>query len=242
MKITPAYKVIAIIPAAGQGKRLQPVLDEPKQFTRLAGRPLLAHTLEAFQQCDIVDQIIIPAHPDYITRIWQDVVEKFELNKVTNVIPGGATRQDSVWQGMALLREHHPEIVIVHDAARPFITSGTIEESVSVAREFGGCVVGMPAVDTVKRVKQDIIQSTEDRRNLWTAQTPQTFRYELLLRAFEKAHEDNFTGTDESMLVERLGEPVKMIQSHSINFKITTQMDLVMAKFFLRSQPEEATE
>lgn len=241
MNLSPSHNVVALIPAAGEGKRLQPVLDEPKQFTRLGGKPLLAHTLEAFQRCDILDRIIIPAHPDYIPRIWQEIVNPFELNKVTDVIPGGATRQDSVWLGMALLRDQAPEIIIVHDAVRPFITSGTIEESVSAAQKHGGCVVGMPVIDTVKRVEQDIIQSTENRENLWAAHTPQTFRYMLLLRACERAREDGFTGTDESMLVERLGVPVKIIRSHSLNFKITTPMDLVLAKLMLRDQQQETT-
>jgi len=229
-----ANSVIAIIPAAGTGSRLQAVLNRPKQFAELGGKPILAHTLLKFQHCKVVDGIIIPTIPKHIELIRHEILGPFGLDKVLDVIPGGESRQASVWQGLTNARKYNPEIVAVHDAARPFISPDIIAESVQVARKSGGCLTAVPVNDTVKRVQENQIVDTLDRTELWAAQTPQTFRFPLLVRAFERALSEQFTATDESMLVERLGEPVQVIPGSARNMKITTPEDLKIAEAIMR--------
>ncbi|MCF7804154.1 MAG: 2-C-methyl-D-erythritol 4-phosphate cytidylyltransferase [Candidatus Marinimicrobia bacterium] len=230
MTSTQQTPVIAVIPAAGSGTRLQPALGQPKQFALLSGTPVLTHTLQVFQRCESIDGIVISTHQDYIDRIQQDIIRPYGISKVVKVIPGGETRQDSVRNGLDAVEEVCPEIAVVHDAARPFVTPEIITASVETAREFGGCIVGIPVVDTIKQVSEHRIKCTVDRSKLWAAQTPQTFQYNLLLRAFDEANQSGFQGTDEAMLVERLGESVRIIEGSGRNMKITTPEDFAMAE------------
>lgn len=229
-------EVAAIIPAAGSGTRLQSVLDRPKQFTRLAGKPLLAYTLLAFQACPLIDQVVIPTRKDAIEIVWQEIIRPYEITVVQKVIPGGATRQESVWCGMQALEGDGVDIVAVHDAARIFVTPDIISRSVRAAETHGGCVVGLPAVDTIKVSHQTWIEATIDRSVLWYAQTPQTFRYPLLHKAFRQALDTEFTGTDEAMLVESLGERVALVRGSKYNLKITDPEDLELARALLAYQ------
>jgi len=225
--------VAAIIPAAGTGTRLQSVLDEPKQFTRIAGKPLLAHTLLAFQACSLIDLIVIPTREDAVDMVRQEIVEPYGITAVEQIIPGGATRQESVWRGLQALEGAGVDIVAVHDAARMLVTPAIITRSVQAAETYGGCVVGLPAVDTIKMSHETWIEATVDRSVLWYAQTPQTFRYSLLCRAFRYAETVGFTGTDEAMLVEQLGERVALVRGSKYNFKVTDQEDLELARALL---------
>jgi len=226
-------RVAAIIPAAGSGTRLQSVLDRPKQFTRVAGKPLLAHTLLAFQACPLVDLVVIPTREDAIETVWEEIIEPYGITVVQEVITGGATRQESVWRGLQVLEEADVDIVAVHDAARIFVTPDIITRSVRAAERYGGCVVGLPAVDTIKMSHETWIEATIDRSVLWYAQTPQTFRYPLLRRAFRHAADIGFTGTDEAMLVETLGERVALVRGSKYNLKITDPEDLELARALL---------
>lgn len=230
------YSVIAIIPAAGAGSRLQSILNQPKQFAPLAGKPILTHTLLQFQRCDSIDGIIIPAASEYIDFIQTGIVHQFGIDKVLDIIPGGDSRQNSVWEGLSRAKQYDPDTVAVHDAARPFISSNIIEHSVEVARHSGGCLTAIRVNDTVKRVENEAVIATLNRAELWAAQTPQTFRYRLLLRAFEKAMAEGFSGTDESMLVERLGETVPVIHGSARNIKITTPEDLKIAQAMIETE------
>mgnify|MGYP006296731589 FL=1 len=224
--------VTAIIPAAGSGTRLQSVTGKPKQLTLLHGKPLLVHTLEKFQECEDIDEIIIAARKNDIDLIWESFVEPFGLTKICEIVPGGQNRQESVWAGVSACSES-TEIVTVHDAARIFVTPAVISASVQTARECGGCVVGIPATDTIKKVIDKTIDATIDRSVLWYAQTPQTFQYLLLKRAFKEAMRKKFVGTDEAMLMEEAGFDVQMRNGSKLNFKITTPEDLRMAEIIL---------
>lgn len=223
-------RVVAIIPAAGAGNRLRSVIDHPKQFLHVAGKPILAHTLLVFEELSIIDEIVVVAPANALHQVEDEVVSPFSISKVHKVIAGGNTRQDSVEKGIDAVRAYPPEIVVVHDGVRPFVTRDMIRESVDSAREFGGCVVGIPAVDTIKTVRERRIEATIDRSVLWYAQTPQTFRYELIREAYEKANRDKFVGTDEAMLLEHLGVKVSMVEGSLLNFKITTPEHLVFAE------------
>lgn len=226
-------RVAAIIPAAGAGTRLQGQLNQPKQFAKLSGKPLLTHTLLMFEQCDAIEEIVVPSREDDISAIWDETVTPYGITKIRAVIPGGQTRQESVWKGMQALKTTPPDIVVIHDAARIFIRPEIIREAVSAAEKHGGSVVGIPAVDTVKMSHGSVIEATIDRTVLWSAQTPQTFQYDLLDRAFQHALATGFVGTDEAMLVEHLGEQVVLIRGSKQNFKVTDADDLEIAQALL---------
>ncbi|MBD3276431.1 MAG: 2-C-methyl-D-erythritol 4-phosphate cytidylyltransferase [Candidatus Marinimicrobia bacterium] len=226
-------KVTAIIPAAGSGTRLQSVTGKPKQLTLLHGKPLLVHTLERFQECADIDGIVIASRKNDVDLIWESYVEPYNLTKIRDIVPGGLNRQESVWAGMQACNES-TEIVVVHDAARIFAEPALISESIQIAREHGGCVVGIPATDTIKKVIGETIDATIDRSVLWYAQTPQTFQYPLLKKAFIEAMGKKFVGTDEAMLMEEAGFDVQMINGSKMNFKITTPEDLRMAEIILQ--------
>ena len=232
-------KTIAIIAAGGQGKRIESRLwrDEgklPKQFLMLKDKPILAHTVDKFERCELVDEIILVVPEDYLNYCSQTIVDKYGFNKVRKVIPGGKERQDSVWSGLKAC-PNNTSIVVIHDGVRPLISPDKISELIKIWQEkkSAGVVLAVPVKETVKRVEQGNIITTLDRSKLWLTQTPQTFEYKLILDAYEKAKENNFTGTDDSVLVERLGYEVTILEGSYKNIKITTIEDLQVAEKFL---------
>ncbi len=226
-------QVVAIIPAAGSGSRLAQLTTTPKQLAVIHGKPLLVHTLEKFQQCDIVDHIIVISRPQDQQLISDNFIEKYNLSKVSKIVSGGTTRQASVWAGLQACGEQ-TDIVVVHDAARMFVKPEIIRSSVNTAREYGGSVVGIPATDTIKIVHSKKIINTVDRSVVWYAQTPQSFKYDLLNEAFQAARSKNFVGTDEAMLMEEAGFQVQMVKGSRLNFKITTPEDFRLAETILK--------
>jgi 2-C-methyl-D-erythritol 4-phosphate cytidylyltransferase len=229
-------RVVALIPAAGQGKRMG--TERPKAFISLGGLPILAHTLRKFEACPQVDEVI-PLVPPGGGEAWtREIVSQYGLQKVSQIMPGGAERQESVFIGLKAIREK-AETVIIHDGARPFVTPDLIQQSLSETRRFRAVAVALPASETIKEVGRDgIILRTVDRRQLWMMQTPQSFHYDLILRAHEEARRDGFAGTDDASLVERLGIPVKIIEGSRLNFKITTAEDLLLAEALLKHSSE----
>ncbi len=215
----------ALIPAAGRGRRFGS--DRNKVLCDLAGRPILAHTLETFENCDDVDEIIVVTGKEDIEAVGV-IVDRFGFSKVANVVEGGEnTRQESVCKG---LRHVRGEIVAVHDGARPFVTSDIISRTISEARLSGACVAAVPVVDTIKRASNDMtIVETPVRDGLYSVQTPQTFRTDVLRNAFEKAERDRFTATDDAALVEYSGKEVKIVAGSYDNIKITTRSDMGIA-------------
>ncbi|WP_069651019.1 2-C-methyl-D-erythritol 4-phosphate cytidylyltransferase [Caloranaerobacter ferrireducens] len=220
--------ISVIVPAAGMGKRMNSKIN--KQFIKIKDVPVLARTLIQFNNCDYIDEIIVVTRYDEIDFCKKEVIEKYELYKVKNVIQGGRERQDSVYNGLKGVNKKS-DIVLIHDGARPFIKREIIEENIKFALEYGACVTGVPVKDTIKKVDLNgEVVDTPNRKELWAIQTPQTFRYDLILKAYEKAQSDTFLGTDDSMLVERIGHKVKIVMGDYSNIKITTPEDLIIAE------------
>lgn len=219
--------VAAIIPAGGASVRFGP--GQPKQFTELDGWPVLAHTLSRFEQTTTIDQVIVAVPYDQVRWVKENIVAPFGLTKVQHVVPGGDTRQESVYQGFLVL-EDEVELVVIHDGVRPLVRVSTIEAVVETAREKGAAIAAIPVRDTLKQVEEGVIQQTLDRRLTWQAQTPQAFDRGWLAEALAAARRDGFVGTDESGLVERLGYPVYVVPGAADNLKITMPEDMIMAE------------
>jgi 2-C-methyl-D-erythritol 4-phosphate cytidylyltransferase len=224
---------VAIIPAAGSGSRFGGQI--PKQFIEIAGAPILVHTLRRFDECEEIGAIIVALRPDEIEAFGRSL-PTHKLQKPVRLVNGGAERSDSILNALAAAREFDPELVAVHDAVRPFVAPERISAVLARAREIGAAILAAPATDTIKEVENGLIQRTIDRRRIWRAQTPQAFRYDLLLRANEEARAANLPSamvTDDAFLVERLGLPVAVVEGSPNNIKITTPEDLILAeKFF----------
>lgn len=228
-------KVVAIIVAAGSGKRMRH--STKKQFLSIGSKPILAYTLDAFDSIDRVDRIILVIPRGWKRYCQKEIIEKYEYRKEIEVTVGGARRQDSVACGLALVSSDY-EIVIIHDGVRPFVTRRMVVESIAKARKFGACVVAVPVTDTIKMVGRDgVIKRTLPREHLWRVQTPQTFRLSLIKKAYAKALKDRFYGTDDAQLVERVNRPVKVVSGDYRNIKITTREDLILAETLLSGKP-----
>jgi 2-C-methyl-D-erythritol 4-phosphate cytidylyltransferase len=209
----------------------------PKQFLALGDVPLLLHCLRVFERAPSVSQVILVVPENERERTLVDVIKRYDIKKVLRVVAGGATRQESVYEGLKT-SDPEAEIVVVHDAVRPFVTEDLIERSIAEARHTGGAIVGVPMKETVKQVGADgHILCTIDRSPLWLAQTPQAFRRALLLEAYEKANSERFDATDEAGVMEWFGHKVAIILGSWDNIKITTPEDLQMAEAILKIQP-----
>ena len=229
-------KVGAIIAAAGFGRRMK--ADRPKQLLALNGIPIIIHTIRKFDISRVIDYIIVTAPRESVIEV-SELVKSAEFQKPVIVVEGGERRQDSVASGLNHLQPG-TDIVAVHDGVRPFVSTDDIENAVRQAERTGAAVLAVPIVDTVKQVEKDIIDSTLTREHLVLAQTPQVFRTEILKQAFDRATKDEYYGTDESSLVERLGHPVAIVRGSERNIKITRPSDLSLARAFLEEERAEA--
>ena len=223
---------IAIIAAAGQGRRLGG--KRAKQFLELAGVPLIIHTLKKFEQCPAIQEVVVvlPA-PD--VDGFLALARGYDLHKVVRVVPGGETRGDSVGRALQTVSPETTEIVAVHDGVRPFVTPEEIERTVCAAQTSGAAILTAPVVDTIKVVENDRVARTLERAELRRALTPQCFRYELLRRAFEQSLEVIARATDDSSLVEALGATVTIVEGNPLNIKITGPEDIILGEIFLKS-------
>ena len=220
-----------IFPAAGQGKRMNAGVN--KVFLELAGRPMLIRTLLRFSAVPEVGELIVVVGEDEIAAVSRLLVHVKGL-KPYHVVAGGSERQYSVWNGLKRVADD-ADVVLVHDAARPLVTSCTIEAVIAAARAQGAAIAAVPEKNTIKVVSETgIVRSTPARSTLWAVQTPQGFRKDILIEANEKAEADGFLGTDDASLVERLGRPVRVVMSDYSNIKVTTPEDLLVAEAFLR--------
>jgi 2-C-methyl-D-erythritol 4-phosphate cytidylyltransferase len=222
----------AIIAAAGAGRRMKS--DRPKQLLTLDKTPILIYTIRKFDACPLIDRIIVAAPHESVDEV-RKLVAGAGFSKPVSVVQGGARRQDSVAVAMQHLNPD-TTIVAVHDAVRPFVRVDEIEAVLLEAHKSGAAVLAIPIVDTVKQIRKDVIDSTLTREHLVLAQTPQAFRIEVLREAFERARRDEYYGTDESSLVERLGLPVAVVRGSERNIKITRPDDLTLARFFLQEE------
>ena len=208
--------------------------DRPKQFLLLAGTPIIFHTLKPFEECDRINEVIVVL-PAEESAGFLSMAGKFGLRKLVKVVPGGSTRADSVKRGLIAIRSTTADIIAVHDGVRPFVTVEEIEQTVTAAKETGAAILVAKPVDTIKEVNDDKVVQTLNRNRLRHALTPQCFRYDLLRRAYEGVDVNDPSLTDESLLIERIGAPVAIVQGSSRNMKITTKADLVMAEALLRN-------
>lgn len=226
-------KVTAIIVAAGRSKRIKDRI--PKQFMEIAGKPILCHTLQGFEDCKEIDEILPVVPEDWLAYCSAEVVDKYGYKKITKVISGGEKRQDSVHKGL-LAAPKDTSIVLIHDGVRPLVRVSKIAKSIELCKECKAVILAVPIKETIKRVEGKSVHTTLNRERLWTAQTPQTFDYKLLLEAYEKAKLDGFRGTDDASLVERIGMEVKILEGDYDNVKITTPEDLILAEQILRER------
>lgn len=247
-------KVTVIIPAAGLGTRMAPVPSAltgsgkdvkekkpqtSKQFTDLGGTPILVHTLRKFAAIEAMTEIWVALRENEMEGFRERLRREFpDLQaKQIKFVAGGEHRQQSVQNALHEIQAEADDIVLVHDAVRPFVTAEIIREVIEAAQRYGAAIAGMPAVDTVKQVERTaegaIIKATIPRAGIVLAQTPQGFRYSIIKKVFDEAAADGFTGTDEASLAERAGHEVAVVMGSPRNIKITTPSDMELAEFYL---------
>ena len=240
-------KVVVIIPAAGLGTRMSSAPSAKgkkgapsKQFAELSGTPILIHTLRKFAACSEVAEICVALREGEIAKFRARLEKEGKdiLQKKLQLVEGGEHRQQSVANALTAISGAADDIVLIHDAVRPFVTPEIIRDVIAAVQKYGAAIAGMPAVDTVKQVERTaegaLITATLPRERVVLAQTPQGFRYDLLKKVFDEAAADGFMGTDEASLVERSGHPVAVVMGSPRNIKITTPADLELAEFYLR--------
>lgn len=220
-----------IIPAAGQGQRMNAPIN--KQYLTIHGKPILAYTLDVFEKCALIKEIILVINKDEFKICHQRVLKPYRYSKV-KLVEGGSTRQQSVYKGLKAVNPK-TDIVMIHDGARPNIQESVIIQSIYETMEHKATVVGVPAKNTIKVINADgFVEYTPNRDYLVEIQTPQTFEYQLLRRAHENAIDEDVEGTDDAFLVERLGCAVKIVTGHYTNIKITTPEDLIIAESIIK--------
>jgi 2-C-methyl-D-erythritol 4-phosphate cytidylyltransferase len=225
-------QVSVVIPAAGSGTRLG--LGRAKQFMDLCGKPVLAVTLNRFQECDLVDGIVVVIPQSDLDYCLREIVDRYSLSKVCKVIVGGQRRQDSVRKGVEALN-NRCRWVLIHDGVRPFVTHELLEKVIRAARQFRAVITGLPIKETVKEIdnRGKVLRSV-DRRRLWLIQTPQIFRWQDINLAHQEALAHDWQeATDDAFLMERMGIPVKIIEGEQDNIKVTTPQDLELARLLL---------
>ncbi len=212
----------AIIPSGGIGKRINSSL--PKQYVKVKGKELIAYTLEIFQECSLINKIIIAAQPEYFSLL-EEIKSKYKITKLYKIIEGGNERQDSVFNALQATNAGSDDIIIVHDAARPLLSKNILHKAITEAKKFDNVIVAIKATDTLVS-GNEFVQNYLDRNLTYHVQTPQISKYKILLDAMELANLNNFVGTDESVLLHKASNKIKIVEGSSLNFKVTTQSDL----------------
>jgi 2-C-methyl-D-erythritol 4-phosphate cytidylyltransferase len=216
-------KVVAIVPAAGIGKRFGS--SEKKQFVTVADNPLLFYPLQVLHSIQSITEIIPVVRKEDMERCRKFTLAGM-LSKIKKIAPGGSERQDSVYNALTLIQDD--DLVLIHDGARPLVSPELIERLLQEIEDVDGVIPGIPVRDTLKQVdSQGYVLSTVRREDFWSIQTPQVFRCQLIKKAYEKAYENGFYGTDDAALVERIGGKVKVIPGDPLNIKVTTPEDMI---------------
>jgi len=223
-------RVYAIIPAGGKGKRSG--IKTPKQYLKINGKELIVYTLETFQKCRLVDEIVIPAERLYFNKL-KKLVTKYKLSKVVSIVEGGRERQDSVYNALCSLSSPSSnDLVAVHDAARTLLPANVLTSALITAKKKGNALVCIKAKDTLVKGKRRV-EEYLNRDEVYYVQTPQVFKYKDLKKAMDKAYGENYYGTDESMLVSRIGIKVNIVEGSVFNFKVTSKDDIELVKRIL---------
>ncbi len=224
-------RTLAIVLAGGAGKRMGSSTN--KQFLLLDNKPILVHCLQVFEECKPVDGVYLVVNQRDLPLIQEEILEAYKFNKIVKLVIGGRLRQDSVRNGLEAIDEPC-DIVVVHDAARPFVSPAFIEKSIFLMEMFDAIIPAMPVKDTIKVIsKEGFVSKTLERDSLWNVQTPQTFKYELIAKAYKEGMAKKLIGYDDAPFVEHLGKRVKVVEGSPYNIKITTPEDLVIAKGIL---------
>ncbi len=230
-------KVYVIVPAAGSGSRLGGRIK--KQFLPVKGKPILILTLQQFEHCPDVDEIVVVV-PESDIVDTEALLSNYRIHKVSKTVVGGAKRQDSVYNALKKITPRDADIVLVHDAVRPFVECRQVSALVKACKEFDAAVLAVQPKDTIRRsAGGGFFDQTIDRNAVWLVQTPQAFKAKLLIRAFEQAYKDKFYSTDETALVERLGVKARIVEGSYDNIKITTQEDLELGALIMERWVEK---
>ena len=230
-------KIAAIIPAGGSGVRMEQKTAKPYLF--LDSIPIIVHTLRVFEESPLIDAILLVVQNNDITLAYNEILIPFGFTKVTDVIPGGEMRQDSIYNALPFLTNDH-SLIVVHDGVRPLVEHHILEQTIETAQHTGAAIAGVPVKDTCKTIGTDFfVQQTINRHNMYQIQTPQVFKKEILLTAYREAHKDGFYGTDDASLVERIGLPVKVVNGSYENIKITTPDDLFQAELIVKKRKSQ---
>jgi 2-C-methyl-D-erythritol 4-phosphate cytidylyltransferase len=224
-------RTLAIILAAGVGKRMGAATN--KQLLLLDNKPIIVHTLQVFEDCRTIDGVYLVVNQKDLPVVQEEILETYRFNKVMKLVIGGRLRQDSVRNGLEAI-EHPCDIVVIHDGARPFITPSFIEKGIFLMEMFDAIIPAIPVKDTIKVVsKEGFVVKTLERDSLWHVQTPQTFKFDLISKAYKDGVTKKLYGYDDATFLEYSGKKVKVIEGSSYNIKITTPEDLIMAKGIL---------
>ncbi|KAB3532414.1 2-C-methyl-D-erythritol 4-phosphate cytidylyltransferase [Alkaliphilus serpentinus] len=226
-------KTYGIIVAAGKGKRMDTNIN--KQYIELKGKPILAHTLEVFEKCEVIDGVIVVVGESEEELCRVEIVDKYTYSKVVEIVVGGQERFDSVSNGIKALPKDC-DIVVIHDGARPFVSTDIIKKSIETAEVYGSAIAAVPVKDTIKLVNNMQVEKTLDRKSLWAVQTPQTFKVKLLEEGFNTEFSKEVT--DDSTIIEGLGYHPRIIEGSYSNIKITTPEDLLIAEMLIMKRGE----
>lgn len=227
-------KIAIIIVAGGSGKRMGTSIK--KQFIKLKDKEVLAYTIEAFNKLDEISEIIVVTGAEDIPKVEKEIVQTYHLNKVSKVVAGGAERQDSVYNGLMAVSDE-VNYVMIHDGARPFVSKEVIQKAIQKTIECDATIVAVPVKDTIKIINTEsqIVEETPDRQKLWSVQTPQSFKKQLLEAAYKEANQKGLQVTDDSMIVEAYGKKVSVVLGEYTNIKITTPEDLITGESILNN-------
>ena len=228
-------KTVAIIPAGGKGARSGAAA--PKQYLKFFGKELIVYTLEVFQQNKHIDEIIIAAESNFL-ELLEKLKNEYKLTKISKIVEGGEDRQDSVYNALKSSEANEDDLIVVHDAARPLLPQDVLTNAIETAKQKGNALVCIKAKDTLIKGNR-VVESYLDRDEVYYVQTPQIFPYPVLMKAMKNAYENNFIGTDESMLVRRIDEKVNIVDGSVFNFKITTAEDIEMFERMALGRQEE---
>ncbi len=224
-------RTIAIILAGGAGKRMGAATN--KQFLLIENKPIIVHTLQIFEDCRAIDGVYLVVNQKDLTVIQEEILETYKLNKILKLVIGGKLRQDSVRNGLEAI-EQPCDFVVIHDGARPFVSPAFIEKGIFLMEMFDAVIPALPMKDTVKVIsKEGFVVKTLERDSLWHVQTPQTFKYQLIVKAYREGMAKKHYGYDDATFIEHMGKKVKVIEGSPYNMKITTPEDLTIARGLL---------